>query len=59
MNEDEQPDPLIDEIYEIRKQISREYGHDIHRMIAHHAKLKRKYADRLISTPSTKGKSAA
>lgn len=51
MNRDEEPDPLIDEIHEIRKQISREYGHDIHRMVAHHIELQKQYSDRLISEP--------
>ena len=51
MSDPEEPDPLIDEIHEIRKQISREYGHDIHRMVAHHIELQKQYADRLISEP--------
>lgn len=31
-----EPDPLIDEIHEIRRQISAEFGHDPRRLVAHY-----------------------
>lgn len=49
MSEPDEPDPLIDEIHEIREQISREYGHDLNRLVAHHAELEKEYAGQLIS----------
>jgi len=51
MNKHEAPDPLLDEIYEIRKQISREHGDDLDRLIEHYAQYERRFSDRLISSP--------
>lgn len=55
MNEDEQPDPLIDEIHEIRRRIFAEHGNDLHRYIKHLKELERQFAGRLISTPTPPG----
>ncbi|MFL5386982.1 MAG: hypothetical protein ACJ8GN_31190 [Longimicrobiaceae bacterium] len=51
MSEHDTPDPLIDEIYEIRKRISREHGDDIDRLVEHYMEYEKQFADRLISTP--------
>jgi hypothetical protein len=63
MRKHEDPDPLIDEIYEIRKKISREHGDDLDRLLDHYAEYERQFSDRLISTPppgpAKQGKSAA
>jgi hypothetical protein len=62
MSKHEDADPLIDEIYEIRKQISQEHGDDLDRLLEHYAEYERQFSDRLISTPpvpAKKGKSAA
>jgi hypothetical protein len=37
-----EPDPLIDEIHEIRRQISAEFGHDPRRLIAHYMEMERR-----------------
>ncbi|MFL5542740.1 MAG: hypothetical protein ACJ8J0_27410 [Longimicrobiaceae bacterium] len=62
MSEHDTPDPLIDEIYEIRKRISREHGDDIDRLVEHYMEYEKQFADRLISpppTPQKQDKSAA
>jgi hypothetical protein len=62
MSEHDTPDPLIDEIYEIRKRISREHGDDIDRLVEHYMEYEKQFTDRLISpppTPQKQDKSAA
>jgi len=49
MSEHDTPDPLIYEIYEIRKRISREHGGDIDRLVEHYMEYEKQFADRLIS----------
>jgi hypothetical protein len=51
MGKHDEPDPLIDEIYEIKKQISREHGDDLDRLLAHYEELERQFTGQLISTP--------
>jgi len=53
MSKHEDPDPLIDEIYEIRKQISREHGDDLDRLLEHYAEYERQFEGRLISRTFT------
>jgi hypothetical protein len=53
------PDPVIDEIREVRHQISARFGHDPKRLVDHYIKLQRKHEDRLVRSPETPGKSAA
>jgi len=53
MSEHEAPDPLIDEIYEIRKQISREHGDDLDRLFKHYAEYEGQFKGRLISRTMT------
>jgi hypothetical protein len=35
------PDPAIDEIYEVRRKISAEFGHDPRRLMAHYAEYEK------------------
>lgn len=46
MSEQDEPDPLIDEIYEIRMRISAEHGHDLDRYFKHLDEYERQFADR-------------
>lgn len=55
MNKDEEPDPLIDEIHEIRRRIFAEHGNDLHRYFKHLKELERQFAGQLISTPPPPG----
>lgn len=43
-------DPLIDEIYEIRKRISAQYGDDVDRLARHYMELQERFRDCLLST---------
>lgn len=51
MSKREEPDPLIDEIREIRARISREHGDDVRRLGEYYMEYQKQFADRLISTP--------
>jgi hypothetical protein len=43
------PDPIIDQIREVRHRISEEFGHDPARLVEHYMKLeKENFADRLV-----------
>ena len=42
-------DPVIDEIRQVRHQISEEYGHDPARLVAYYLELQKQHADRLIA----------
>ena len=55
MSEHEAPDPLVDEIYEIRKQISREHGDDLDRLFEHYVEYEKQFKGRLISRTMTPG----
>ena len=46
----QQPDPVIDEIREIRHQISARVDHDPARLVAYYMKLQVQYRDRLIDS---------
>jgi hypothetical protein len=50
MNQD-QNEPVIDEIREVRTRISGRVDHDPVRLVAYYMKLQAAYADRLIATP--------
>jgi hypothetical protein len=45
------PDPVIDEVREVRHQISARFGHDPARLVAYYMELQEQYRDRLIQTP--------
>lgn len=41
-------DELIDEIREVRRQISEKVGHDPQKLIEHYMEMQKKYAERLV-----------
>ena len=45
------PDPVIDEIREIRHQISAQFDHDPVRLGAYYMELQEQYRDRLLDAP--------
>ena len=45
-----QSDPVIDEIREVRHQISARFDHDPERLVAYYIELQRRYQDRLIES---------
>jgi hypothetical protein len=47
-------DPPIDEVRELRHQISARFNHDPAQLIAHYLKLQQKYKDRFIGQPPKK-----
>jgi hypothetical protein len=52
-------DPAIDAVRAARIQISKEYGDDPRRLIAHYIELQKRYAGRLIHGPDGEPESAA
>ncbi len=55
------PDPPVDEVREVRRQISERVGHDPVRLVNYYIELQEQYRDRLLEPPSASkpGKSAA
>ena len=53
MDQDDCPDPLIDEIRAIREQIWREHGCDLDRYFAHLMEYQKQFEGRLISRTFT------
>ena len=53
------PDPVIDEIREIRRQISSKCGHDPVQLAEYYQEIQKQYADRLIGTPPQADQPAA
>jgi hypothetical protein len=51
-----QKDPVVDEIRELRHQISERFGHDPAQLVAYYLKLQEQYRDRLIDTANTPGR---
>ena len=45
-----QGDPVIDEIREVRRRISARFGHDPTRLVAFYMEMQKQYQDRLIET---------
>ncbi len=48
------PDPVIDEIREIRHRISASFGHDPAKLVAYLMEYQEQFRDRLIYAPSEK-----
>jgi hypothetical protein len=48
-----EPDPVIDEVREIRHRISARFEHDPARLVAYYAELQRQYGERLIRPVSS------
>jgi hypothetical protein len=44
------PDPVIDEIREIRHRISEQCGHDPRRLLDYYLAVQERYRDRLVTT---------
>jgi hypothetical protein len=44
------PDPVIDEVREVRHRISEQFDHDPARLVAHYMELQERYRDRLIQS---------
>ena len=44
-------DPVVEEIREVRHQISARFGHDPERLYEHYLRLQEEHRDRLLSTP--------
>jgi len=55
------PDPPIDEVREVRRQISERFDHDPARLVEYYIQLQEQYRARLLVPPDTSkpGKSAA
>lgn len=47
------PDPVIDEIREVRHQISARFGHDPKRLVEHYRKLQERHKERLFRSPES------
>ncbi len=47
----DQSDPVIDEIREVRNRISARFDHDPARLVAYYIKLQEQHQERLINTP--------
>jgi hypothetical protein len=45
------PDPVIDEIREVRRRISERCNNDPAKLVAYYMKLQEQYRDRLIDAP--------
>lgn len=43
-------DPVIDEIRQVRHEISERFGHDPKRLVAHYMELQKQYEGRMIKT---------
>jgi hypothetical protein len=48
MTPEQQIDPVIDGIWEVRRRISEQCGHDPERLVAYYMELQQQFADRLI-----------
>ena len=44
------PDPVIDEIREVRRRISARFDDDPERLVAYYMELQKQYGDRLLSS---------
>lgn len=49
----QQSDPAVDEIREVRHRISARFDHDPARLVAYYMKLQEQYRDRLVDTSKT------
>lgn len=52
-------DPVIEEIREVRHQISARFGHDPERLYEHYLRMQEEYRDRLLSTSGEGGQPAS
>ena len=47
------PDPAIENIRTVRRQISEKFGNDPARLIAHYIEYQKQFGDRLLDAPPT------
>jgi hypothetical protein len=47
------PDPVVDEIRELRHRISERFGHDPAKLVAHYIAFQQKFQNRLLATESS------
>lgn len=47
----EDSDPVIDEVRQVRQRISARFDHDPERLIAYYIELQKRHQDRLINQP--------
>ena len=52
--EQKKTDPVIDEVREVRHNISARFGHDPKRLVAYYMELQEQYRARLIGSPDKK-----
>jgi hypothetical protein len=52
-------DPIVDEVRQIRREMSARFGHDPVRLVEYLMEFQKQYRDRLVPPPSVPGKSAA
>jgi hypothetical protein len=52
-------DPIVDEVRQIRHEMSARFAHDPVRLIEYLMEFQEQYRDRLVPAPSVPGKSAA
>ncbi len=45
------PDPIVDEVRQVRHEISARFGHDPVRLIEYYIELQEQYRDRLVDSP--------
>lgn len=51
MKPEKTPDPVLDEIREVRRQISAQFDHDPKKLVDHYIELQRLHGDRLLDSP--------
>jgi hypothetical protein len=49
MSENDQADPVIDEIRAVLSQISARFGHDTSKLVEHYIELQKRHAKRLLN----------
>jgi hypothetical protein len=52
-NDTNLPDPVIDEVRDVRRKISARFGHDPRRLVEHYIELQKQHADRLEGRPES------
>ena len=46
-----EPDPVVDDVREVRHQISERFGHDPVRLLEYYMEFQEQYRDRLVTAP--------
>lgn len=48
------PDPVIERIRAVRREISKKCGHDPKRLVAHYRAMEKQFADRMLKRAATR-----